>query len=70
MKLLSEEELDSVNGGVNYMNMKISRLKNEFERACRQRRMDRIMPILTELQARGEFAWAKEMANSYGITSF
>lgn len=68
---LSFEDLMSVSGGAGdeYMKMKLSKLKSEFIKACKSKRMDRIMPILNELQARGQYAWAKEVAASYGITS-
>ena len=67
--MISDEELESVNGGVGneLMNMKLSKLQNLFEKACRRNQMDEIMRLLGELQARGQYGWAKETAEKYGI---
>lgn len=70
MEKLSLNELDDVVGGVaNYMNMKTSKLKSNFTSACRTKNMNKIMELLPELQARGEYGWARETAHTYGITS-
>ena len=69
MEVLNEKALGDVNGGASYMNMKMPKLKAQFERACRTKNMNKVMAILGELQARGEYAWAKETANSYGISA-
>ena len=66
---MDEKELSRVSGGADYMNMKLPRLQSQFERACRWKRMDEVMKILAELQARGCYSWAKETAAKYGITS-
>lgn len=67
--LLDDSELENVNGGVNYMNMKLPRLQSQFEKACRRKNYGDIMKIAGELQARGCYSWAKETAASYGISS-
>lgn len=70
MEKLELNELFDVVGGVNnYMNMKTSKLKSAFTSACRAKRMNKVMEILPELQARGEYSWARETAHAYGITS-
>ena len=69
MKALDDSELKSVTGGNNYMNMKLPKLQQQFERACRRKNYADIMLIAGELQARGYYAWAKETAAKYGITS-
>lgn len=71
MELLSFDQLtDAVGGAENPINMKDSKLKAEFEKACKSKRMAKIMPLLSELQARGLYGWAKETAALYGIKSF
>lgn len=69
LQVLDDSELAEINGGVNYMSSSLSSLKNVFERACRRKNMNKIMEILPELQARGEYSWAKDTANRYGILS-
>ena len=69
MEILSEKDLDSVNGGVGYMNTKTSKLQKQFERACRLKRYNDIVSIAGELQARGLYGWAKDTAASFGINS-
>lgn len=66
---LSDNEINAVSGGVGYVNMKLPKLKKEFENACKRKNMEKIMQILPELQARGELAWAKDTAGTYGIKS-
>ena len=69
MEILSMDDLSEVNGGVNYGNLKIDKLKKSFESACRVKNINKVLQILPELQARGEYAWAREMAHKYGINS-
>ncbi len=75
MSLLKKNAVDDgalggVTGGAGgYMNMKLDRLKKEFVKACKARRMTTIMEILGELQARGCYGWARETAVEHGITS-
>ena len=69
MKKLEENELNEVNGGVNYMNMKLPALQNRFESACKKKNLSKVMEMLPELNARGYYGWARETAAKYGITS-
>lgn len=69
MEKLNDSVLADVTGGANYMNMKLPKLKDSFERACRRKNMSQIMALLGELQARGEGAWARETAHAHGISS-
>ena len=69
MEKLNEGSLSRVSGGAGLMNVKLSKLKKDFESACKRKNFSKIMEILPELQARGEYAWAKETANKYGINS-
>ena len=69
MKALEEKDFMDVVGGVDLINQKLSKLKKEYEAACKHKNINKMMSILPELQARGEYAWAKETANHYGIYS-
>ena len=69
MHELDEKSLRAVNGGSNYMNVKLPKLKSSFEAACKSKNMTKIMSILPELQARGEYGWARDTAHKYGINS-
>lgn len=63
------DELDDIVGGAGYMNLRIDKLQKQFEKACKRKRLKEVMEIAGELQARGYYGWAKQTANSYGITS-
>jgi len=67
-KLISDDELEEVLGGVNYMNLKLDKLQDKFIKACKWRNKKEIMAIAGELQARGCYGWAKETAAMHGIT--
>ena len=69
-KALDDSALDAVTGGagVDYMSMKLPRLKKEFIKACKAGKTTVIMQILGELQARGCYGWARDTAAEYGIT--
>ena len=69
MKAMSDNELSGISGGVSLMNEKLPKLKKDFEAACKRKNIQKVMSILPELQARGEYGWAKETANRYGISS-
>ena len=65
---LSDDELEDVLGGVNFMNLKLDKLQDKFIKACKRKNKREIMMIVGELQARGCYGWAKETAAIYGIT--
>ena len=69
MRALDADELNAVTGGNSYMNTKLPKLQQQFERACRRKNYSDVMAIAGELQARGYYGWAKETAAKYGITS-
>ena len=67
-KQLSDDALDGVNGGADYINVKLEKLKKQFVKACKSGSSTKILEIAGELQARGCYAWAKETAAEYGIS--
>lgn len=66
--ILSDDELEDVIGGVNYMNLRLDKLQDKFAKACKRKNKREVMMIAGELQARGCYGWAKETAAMYGIT--